>query len=249
MIASFAGVFRGGERSALDAPVAALAGLSVAFIAFAAPSDVLTDLVGSTGLSSWIPAAEPPLGMKARFGLGAAGAIAMFAVVFLLLRWLDRVGTAGAKQETAAEELEVPRLRRRDFHPDASPRAPLLARLELGEPVEEEPETAHRFRFADDLPEEPDFLAEPPSAPAPSPEAIEAVEAVDAPEVDEAVEAPEASEAIPELMKRLEQGLARRRTSVEPTQITDPPVYEDDPAQDRLQSAIKNLQRLASRQS
>jgi hypothetical protein len=120
--------------------------------------------------------------------------------------------------------------------------------------VEEEPETAHRFRFADDLPEEPDFLAEPPSAPAPSPQAIEAIEAVEveaanAPEIDEAVEAPEASEAIPELMKRLEQGLARRRTAVEPTQITDPPVYEDDPAQDRLQSAIKNLQRLASRQS
>jgi hypothetical protein len=103
MIASFAGVFRGGERSALDAPVAALAGLSVAFLAFAAPGDVLADLVGSTGLSSWIPAAEPPLGMKARFGLGASGAIAMFAVVFLLLRWLDRVGTTGAMLETAAE--------------------------------------------------------------------------------------------------------------------------------------------------
>ena len=125
--------FRGG-RNSLDLPVAALAGLAVAFVAFAAPADLLAGLVGASGLPALIPAAEPPLGLKARVGLGAGGGLIVFAVAFVVLRWLDRFGARRAEQAEEAAELEMPRLRRRDIHPDAPARMPLLAVHELGEP-------------------------------------------------------------------------------------------------------------------
>src|SRR5687768_7589083 len=142
----FAG-FQGAGRNTLDVPVAALAGLAVAFLAFTAPAGLLADIVGATGLASILPAAEAPLGMKARLGIGAGGAVLVFAIAFLLLRWLDRFGARRAEEaEEAAAVLEAPRLRRRDIHPDAPSRPPLLAVHELGEPeleltqVEVEPE-------------------------------------------------------------------------------------------------------------
>jgi hypothetical protein len=57
---------RGVGRNALDLPVAALAALAALFIAFAMPGDALADIVGTTGLPSLLPAAQPPLGMTAR---------------------------------------------------------------------------------------------------------------------------------------------------------------------------------------
>ena len=123
-----------GGRNSLDVPVAALAGLAVAFLAFAAPADLLGDLVQATGISAFIPAAEPPLGLKARIALGSGGALAVFGVAFLVLRWLDRFGSRRAADAAAPVDLEPPRLRRRDIHPDAPARAPLLAHHELGEP-------------------------------------------------------------------------------------------------------------------
>ncbi len=125
---------RGSGRNALDVPVAALAGLAVAFLAFAAPAGLLAELVGASGLASIIPAAEPPLGLKARLGIGAGGAVLVFAIAFLLLRWLDRFGTRRTEEAEDALIMETPRLRRRDIHPDAPARAPLLAVHELGEP-------------------------------------------------------------------------------------------------------------------
>jgi len=129
---------QGGGRSTLDVPVAALAGLSVAVIAFAMPGDLLADLVGATGLPSIVSAAEPPLGFKARIGIGAAGAVIMFGFTFVLLRWLEKFGGRRAVRRQEEEELvlevEAPRLRRRDIHPDAPARPPLLAAHELGEP-------------------------------------------------------------------------------------------------------------------
>src|SRR5687768_2920523 len=127
-------VFQGSGRNTLDVPVAALAGLAVAFLTFAAPAGLLAEIVGASGLASILPAAEPPLGMKARLGIGAGGAVLVFAIAFLLLRWLDRFGTRRAEEAEEATILETPRLRRRDIHPDAPARAPLLAVHELGEP-------------------------------------------------------------------------------------------------------------------
>jgi hypothetical protein len=109
---------RGFGRNALDLPVAALAALAVAFVAFAMPADLLTNLVGASGLPSVLGAAEPPLGLKARAGVGAAGALAAFGLVFVLLRLLDRSGLERSAPEPVfdlEEEMAVdpPRLRRR----------------------------------------------------------------------------------------------------------------------------------------
>jgi hypothetical protein len=158
----------GSGRNALDVPVAALAGLAVAFVAFAAPAGLLAEIVGATGLASILPAAEPPLGMKARLGIGAGGAVLVFAIVFLLLRWLDRFGTRRAEKDEDAASLETPRLRRRDIHPDAPARAPLLAVHEVGEPEPEpEPELEE--------PEPPDPEEPEPVPPEPDPVPLELV--------------------------------------------------------------------------
>jgi hypothetical protein len=132
------GALQGGGN-AIDVPVAALAGLSIAFLAFAAPADILADLVSSSGLPSILSAAQPPLGLKARIGIGAAGALIAFTLAFILLRWLDRFGSREPVRSRAVvmpeREIPIPRHRRRDHHPDAPERAPLHATYELGEPA------------------------------------------------------------------------------------------------------------------
>ena len=215
---------RGFGRNALDLPVAALAGLAVAFVAFAMPADLLTGLVESSGLPAILAAAEPPLGFKARTGVGLAGGLAAFALGFALLRLIDRTGLERPKRAEAAGD-DMPRLRRRDVHPDAPVRRPISAARDLGEPAPPQPAPAQA----------PAWLAEPEAAPAPAP-------------------APTASApaSLDDLMARLEQGLARRRSR----QIFAPPQPQTQPAapqpfpmagDDRLQSAIDSLQRLAAR--
>ena len=131
---SFA-TLQGSGRNTLDVPVAALAGLAIAFLAFAIPANLLAEIVSASGLPSIVAAAEPPLGFKARIGLGAAGAVIVFALTFLVLRWLERFGRRRVEEKEELElEIEAPRLRRRDIHPDAPSRPPLLAVHELGEP-------------------------------------------------------------------------------------------------------------------
>lgn len=257
----------GSGRYALDVPVAALAGLSIAFLAFAAPPDLLSGLVESTGLSSILTAAQPPLGLKARLGIGAAGAVTVFAIAFLLLRWLDRMGsgTAGDRREPvqAADEPEVPRLRRRDFHPDAPPRPPLMATWDLGEPgplaqapqasrpadepVAPAPEAPLTLEAADA--DEP--LLQGPVAEEPAPLVPPAGRLAPLPARPVAATAPvaEVPGSIAELMARLEQGLARRRQTPTPPSLPPAPEADSGSADDRLQSAIESLQRLASRQS
>ena len=344
---SFAAL-RQGARGTLDVPVAALAGLSVAVIAFAMPGDLLGDLVGATGLPSIVSAAEPPLGFKARIGLGAGGAVLMFAFTFLLLRWLEKFGKRRAAPREEEEELtlevEGPRLRRRDIHPDAPARPPLLAAHELGEPdlgyearyvawpsapteapvaadpapapemprapephwsepepvqsrddspamddddsqaaafalsqrrwtemeeaepasepdfgqpwaVEESSEAEHGFAEEP----EPEIVAEPP-APEPEPPAPQWVpeqrfaEANPWSPPEPVAETPEPVAerpqpgSIPDLMARLEQGLARRRVVPEAPVAAAPEPAVPPADNDRLQNAIDSLQRFASRQ-
>lgn len=221
---SFATALSSASGITLDGSVATLAGLSVAFAAFAIPSDLLNELVGSSGLASLFAAVEPPLGVKTRIIIGAAGSVAMFATVLLLLRWLDRLGS----HPIEAEPKWGPRLRRRDSHPDAPPRVPLFAARELAEPDFAEPPVVRR----------PTWL---PDAVKAEPAAVEPVRAE--------IRAHPAS--LNELMVRLEQGLAPRRvTPAASTRApaTAPQAYSE-PVDDRLQSAIENLQRLASRRA
>jgi len=211
------------ERSALDLPVAALAGLAVAFAAFAIPADLLAELIGASGLPNLLEAAQPPLGMTARIALAAAGSLTVFAAAFLLLRWLDRFAVSPARPAEIGEQK--PRLRKRDAHPDAPARVPLSAVRELGEPAP--PLSVQR-------------KAEP------VPPAIPAIEPT--PPVAESAK----PESLSELMARLERGLERRTApkaaSAKPVLAPDDAPQVFPPASDdRLQSAIDSLQRLTAR--
>ena len=240
----FTQTFRG-ERSALDLPVAALAGIAVAFAAFAVPSDVLAELIGATRLPEFLPAAQPPLGTTARIALASGGALTVFAIAFLLLRWLDRFASAPAKAAVAAPprpvSADAPKLRKRDVHPDAPAVRPISAVLELGEPAS--PLAVKRKSIVE---------AEPVRTPAlaPEPEPVSEPAPVAArPEPAEPVRPPSLSE----LMARLERGLVERRPPPEDSAEIAAPAARPAPqafpeaGDDRLQSAIESLQRLAAR--
>jgi len=226
----FTDAMRGVGRNALDLPVAALAALAAIFAAFAMPGDLLAAMVGATGLPSLLSAAEPPLGLTARTAIGVTGAAATFGLVFFLLRVLDRSMLGGSRPRAQAPADEAPRPRRRDFHPDAPAPRPICAARDFGEPA-----PPARPREAT-----PSWLAEPVDEPAPAPE----------PEPEpEPQPAIEANASLPELMERLERGLARRRPHFTATAPQAPPKVFPEPGDDRLQSAMESLQRLAARQS
>lgn len=217
---------RGVGRNALDLPVAALAALAALFVAFALPADALSGIVGASGLPSLLPAAEPPLGLTARIAIGVAGAASAFGLVFLLLRVLDRSGL-----EPRKGRADGPKLRRRDFHPDAPVSRPISAAREFGEPAPPvRPSEPTPLWLAEADPEPAEFIAEPAAEPAPVP--------APAPAADSA-------SSLPELMERLERGLARRRS---PSAPQSAPQVFPQAGDERLQSAIDSLQRLAARQ-
>ncbi len=226
------------ERNALDLPVAALAGLAVAFAAFAIPADVLAELVGASGLPNLLEAAQPPLGTTARIAVAAAGSITVFAAAFLLLRWLDRFAVSPARPTLAADPK--PRLRKRDAHPDAPARVPLSAIRELGEPAP--PLSVRRSEPVVPEPVEPEpasSVAAPRQA-----ESIFSVPVEPAAATAPAVE-PARPESLTELMARLERGLERRARPAPST--PDAPQVFPSATDDRLQSAINSLQRLTER--
>ena len=229
----FQNAMRGVGRNALDLPVAGLAALAAVFFAFAMPGDILAQIVGATGLPSILAAAEPPLGLTARIAIGGAGALLTFGLVFLLLRLLDRSGLNGRREAPeAAPGDEAPRLRRRDVHPDAPVRRPISAARDLGEPAPPGPPRAVTPLWLDETA---------PAAAEPQPE----------PEIQpQPAPAAELPSSLDELMARLEQGLARRRSaSAGPALPETPPQVFPEAPDDRLQSAIDSLQRLAARQS
>jgi hypothetical protein len=256
---------RGFGRSAFDLPVAALAGLAMAFVAFAMPADLLGRLVAATGLPHLLAAAEPPLGFKARAMIGLAGAAAAFAFAYWLLRRLDGAGPRKARPEPDTFEEDRPRLRRRDLHPDAPACRPISAARDFGEPA---PPTLEPAAPA------PSWLAEPAAPEEPAAAAFEDSEAPleltdrptpawlaeevrpePEPEVETAPPAPRpapaADASLPELMRRLELGLARRRDrhafAIPPRQHAPAPQVFPEAQDDRLQSAIESLQRFAAR--
>lgn len=128
---------------------AGAAGVLVALATLVIPYGLLQDIVVRSGIAAFIPAAEPPLGVTARisvgvFAGGAAALVAWFALSALLM-WRDSRAT-----EEPGERRPV--VRRADAHPDAPPRAPLLATRDLGTPfrgkgreVEEEEADARVF--------------------------------------------------------------------------------------------------------
>ena len=230
---SFSTTIRRVGGNTLDLPLAALAALSVGFVFFAMPGDLFADLIGMTGLPSLLPAAQPPLGATARIFAGAVGMALVFGAVFLLLRRLDRGRSGFRGFEAEAETIETPRLRRRDLHPDAPPRPPIFATRDLGEPSEDMSD----WMLEAELESEAELILTEPEAADPEPEAAPAAEPP-----------PEDSRSIPELMERLERGLARRRKPATTPEPEMPQVFPDA-ADARLRSAIENLQRVAGRHS
>jgi hypothetical protein len=260
-----------GGGSALDLAMAAFAGTAAGFVIFAMPDGQFERAVELSGLPLVIAAAQPPLGMTARLAAVAAAAVGTWVLVWLVLRALSKKPAEPARRSRPLEiEVPLPRLRRADAHPDAPARRPILAGLELGTPLNDEPEDEEEAEEAiieevreDEAPEEeivldsplPSFIAEA--------EATEATEETEAADPDEDPEIPEIRDSvapdgpagehegasIAHLMQRLELGLLRRERATwdgaagEPRQNNEPSPQLDQ----RLRSAIDDLQRLAAR--
>jgi len=120
-------------KPAANPALAGFAAVALAFALYAMPEQLFADLVTASGVPALIPAAQPPFGETARFAAMGAAAAVCFLVLWLLLRACDRPRDLADEPE---EELdwEAPRLRRGDVHPDAPPRRPIFADVELGEP-------------------------------------------------------------------------------------------------------------------
>jgi hypothetical protein len=257
---------RSSNGASLNLAMAGLAAVALAFFTYAMPDDIFSGLVARSGLPSLIAAAEPPLGMKARGAVIAVGAILAFAAVLMLFRALDRISARPAKAKAEAE-VETPRLRRADAHPDAPARRPLLAGRDLGDYVE--PEEDESFppppageKFADlEVRPLPGFLA--PEQAEARPAAAEEPLILDRPH-DEAgfdslvSQLPDigdvaGDESITDLMRRLESGLSSREPAAgsnlgdpEPVAVEPEPVpaepefmphYRDTPAAPAVQAS------------
>ena len=135
---------RGVGRNAIDLPVAGFAAVALAFLAFAMPGDLLTELVGASGLPSILSAAEPPLGYKARVGVGLIGAALVFGPSSLCcafsteLAMSERSTSPRRRASAAAKPIPMrppapnppPAIRRDD--PDVVPEVQLAPKSEPG---------------------------------------------------------------------------------------------------------------------
>jgi hypothetical protein len=177
-----------------------------------------------------------------------------------LLRWLDRFAAAPASPRQAP--AEGPKLRKRDVHPDAPAVRPISAIQEFGEPASPLAVKRKPVVAAEPAPVVADGPAVEPAvepilsvatlrqlAVEEEPEPVARPEPAARPESVEPIRPPSLSE----LMARLEKGLAERRTgpsaadeSAAPAPRPAPQVFPEA-GDDRLQSAIESLQRLAAR--
>lgn len=165
------------KKLGVERLVAAGAALITGAAVYMMPQNVLQEAAIASGLSAAFPPLEPPLGAKARIGLALFAAGIAFGLIVTLVGLIGRVGKAGAKPRKAVvaakdEGPALPKLRRRDRHPDAPARAPLLIEQEVGVPDEEEPQRRIRSGWGDDiLPPEPAFAPDPVILPEPVAEA------------------------------------------------------------------------------
>lgn len=110
------------------APVAAGGvGVLAALAAWLVPGSMFEDMVLTSGVAAFIPAAEPPLGRTARlcFALCTGGGA-------MLLAWGGLSLVSGAFPPRLTNATRRPNVRRADAHPDAPPREPLRAGRDLG---------------------------------------------------------------------------------------------------------------------
>jgi hypothetical protein len=132
------------SSSALDPMMAGFAAGAAAFIIYAMPQAHFDQAVSLSGLPMVLSAAQPPLGMTARFAAMAAAGIGSFLLVWLVLRALSKPAPK-PKLRSGPVPIEIapPKLRRADAHPDAPSRRPILAGVDLGRPFDEVPVSEH----------------------------------------------------------------------------------------------------------
>lgn len=144
------------------------AGACAVLASLVLPGALLEDMVLSSGIAAFVPAAEPPLGTTARLciGLFTGGLIALIAWMGLsaAIAWVDSRAAVGPEGEAR------PTVRRADAHPDARPRVPLRASdldmpaLDPVPAVEPEVSVADILDLSDAaLPEDPVIAMGPPS--------------------------------------------------------------------------------------
>jgi hypothetical protein len=230
-------VYKGGG-SALDLAMAAFAGTAAGFVIFAMPASQFDRAVELSGLPLLLSAAQPPLGMTARLAAMAVAAVGTWTLVWLVLRALGKKPPE-PKRRTRPLQIDVPlpRIRRADAHPDAPARRPILAGLELGVPLDE----AVQQPATEEVAVEEEFV----------PEAEPEIEEVQEEAVTAFLPEPEPA-TIGHLMQRLELGLLRRERpgwsdGVEGIRQNNEPPPAPPQLDQRLRSAIDDLQRLAAR--
>ncbi|MEA2999925.1 MAG: hypothetical protein QOK17_1758 [Sphingomonadales bacterium] len=252
--------------AALDAGLALFAGGAAAFALFAMPQALFEALVVRSGLPSVLAAAEPPLGADARWAAVAAAGIVTAALIWTVMKALDRRSSAPrpvnleAEDEPAAPAI---RLRKADSHPDAPQPLPLRAGRDLGEPLDLEPFQAEEEEEAEVAPVEPEPVPEPepevlpPFLVAQEPEP----ESPAAPEEEALEPEPEGAASITSLMQRFETGLSRKQQAIRRDDSLPPaapaaPVADAEAAPPleepersvghRLRSAIAGLQKVSA---
>lgn len=114
------------------------AGVLVAALIVLLPAATLEQLVWSSGVASLLAAARPPLGMTARALLALGGGMGIGAIVWSVLFLL--FGPGGFVEMRGRPGIGIahrrPGVRRADAHPDAPPRRPMTA-ADLGTPLME----------------------------------------------------------------------------------------------------------------
>jgi hypothetical protein len=209
----------------LDAAMAAFAGAAVAFVIWAMPDGTFAGLIEASRLPLLLPAAQPPLGFAARFGVAALAGLFTFALLFALFRSLGAAPVRASVEPMFDTQQAPPRVRRSDAHPDAPTRLPIFAGRDLGDPVHALPHVE-----LETMEEELELVEERVAAPAVF---------VEAAQVDE-------DDSIAGLMQRFERGLAGRTGTADGVSAVQ---NERFPSDDRLSGAIADLQRLAARSS
>lgn len=151
--------------------MAALGGLVVALAVLLTPVGLIEMLVASSGLSEALPAAAPPLGLKARLLVAIFAALMAAGVILMMQRdrsvaaepnenkprverakGARKMGFAFSKWAALARGRSIesiegapPTLRRADAHPDAPARAPIFASRDLnGVDIFARPESGRR---------------------------------------------------------------------------------------------------------
>ena len=151
--------------------MAALGGLVAALAVLLTPVGLIEMLVASSGLSEALPAAAPPLGLKARILIALFAAIMVMGIILTMRRdatvatepsekkqrverakGARKMGFAFSKWAALARGRSIesvegapPTLRRADAHPDAPARAPIFASRDLnGVDIFARPESGRR---------------------------------------------------------------------------------------------------------